>query len=70
MIISKLHKKSTEVDTIGWWRKSIGNCANNWNLTIRPIGKCTKQNQTQNSQGFWDTNKSHNPDQKTWPSDY
>ena len=37
-------KKSIIQDTTGWWRGSSGNCARNWNLTMRTSGICRTWN--------------------------
>ena len=36
--------KSIKLDTTGWRRRFTGNCARNWNLTIRTSGIYTTQN--------------------------
>ena len=41
---SKLTPKNIWLDTTGRGRWSTGNCARNWNLTIRTSGICTNQN--------------------------
>ena len=40
---SKLHRRSTRRDTIGWARYSPGKCARNLNLTMPTNGICTTQ---------------------------
>ena len=58
----------------GRGKGSTGNCARNWNLTIRTNGKAyprirlTKWD-AQNSLGFWDTNRQPNFVQTARPRD-
>ena len=62
------------LDTTGSGRWSTGNCARNFDLTIRTSGIYTTQNpfgerNVQNSLGYWDTHGSHNHSQTTGTSE-